>query len=107
MFNAVLAGDYLADAIETGLVYSDEINAYIMPLFTDKTLPPNTRPSDILAHITCSECSEQLCILQYSIDEFYLSYYDTNTVGEFEQILGICTECNAVINVRETVKYLL
>ena len=102
----LVAQYYLQEAMEDGMTYAAEIEADIMPLYSEQELPPSTHPSDIINYTTCKKCKKKLMLLQKSIDELY-TIYSSVVAADADKIYGICTDCHALNDITEDIKYLL
>lgn len=105
LFDATLAGEFLAEAMDVGVAYCEPLKLHVIPLRDTDDLK-DTPPSEILSTQACPHCGRPVSICQESVDELYLSYYDTRK-GIPEKVLGICTACQKSLDVTNDLQYLI
>lgn len=95
---------YKEDLEDLGAVYSTEIDAYLVPLYTEHTLPEGTAAEDVLAYFVCDKCSSTLMLLQDSLDPLLMDYHSS---GEMFNVKGICMHCFDSQDITKDIKYYL
>ena len=105
LFDATLAGEFLEEALESGAAYCEPLGLHIIPLYDTEDLH-DIPPASILTTQECPHCGRPVSICQESVDELYLSYYDTRR-GTPEKVLGICTACLKSLDVTNDLSYFI
>lgn len=99
-----LVSDYMLelmnDAIINGAAYSSKLKAFVVPLYSEADVPD---ADSILVWDDCSQCNEGVYLIQASIDEMHLSYYDRHR----HKVFGFCTSCYQLADITKTVNHLM
>ncbi len=105
LFDATLAGEFLEEAMDVGAAYCEPLKLHVIPLRDTNDLK-DIPLAEILTTQACPHCGRPVSICQESVDELYLSHYDTRK-GIPEKVLGICTACQKSLDVTNDLQYLI
>ena len=99
--------ELLKEAMDESATFCEELQGYVVPLYSDNTLPVGLNPTDILCSIPCicSADTENIGILlQESIDALLMDYYN---IERGYKVFGICAECLYIQDVTSYIKALM
>lgn len=88
--NEIVAGDYMGRAMEDGVAYVPDLEAYLIPLYTEEAIPKNTLPTDIVLTYDCPSCGKPVSILMDTVDALFTCWFDKSQ----DKAIGMCTGCH-------------
>lgn len=90
--DALTSENALELALYAGAYYDEELDCYIIPLYTDDDIPSDISGKDIITYIDCPNCGRKVAILSNSIDSLFMQYYNIKQ-DKKDIAVGICSQC--------------
>lgn len=75
---------------EEHVAYVDEIDSFVLPMYTEKDLPKGTTAQELAYTSKCPQCGKDISIVMDTLDALWMSGYDEKTDGAF----ALCTGCH-------------
>ena len=92
--------EHMTEAMANGASFASKLQAFVIPLYDEESIADL---DSILVWEDCAHCSTGVYLIQSSIDEMHLSYYDKNK----HKVFGFCTSCYQLADITKTVNQLL